>query len=224
MANQRIKDRVSREEFLRYLETIIPVWQMPARKYLGVINTSIKKYLKENENKQVTSILELVDIEELESIMQRMSSAQKYVYAKRKQTKYEEGMQRYIAFLKQRKEANLPSNSHSKITDDEFQKATEGFISEVKYFKSKRNRAIRDQCAERDNYTCQVCGFNFEKIYGERGKGFIEIHHKKPMASYDGEHEIKLEDLIALCSNCHSMIHYGGEFLDVNRLKELLKE
>ena len=130
-------------------------------------------------------------------------------------------LERYSEFLtmKTDKKSGLASTD---IQPEEDQKTTEGLIKEVKYFRNSRNRAIRNQCAERDHYTCQVCGFNFEKVYGERGKGFIEIHHKNPMANYDGEHEIHLEDLVALCSNCHSMVHYGGEFLDVYVLERLL--
>ena len=133
-------------------------------------------------------------------------------------------LDRYIEFLHKKKPL-VPVSTVSKTpTDDNIEKATEGFLSEVRYFRSKRNRAIRDQCAKRDHYTCQVCGFNFEKVYGERGKGFIEIHHKKPLASYDGEHEVLLEDLIGLCSNCHSMVHNGKELLNLDNLKELLEK
>jgi predicted HNH restriction endonuclease len=132
-------------------------------------------------------------------------------------------LERYIEFLN--KKAILKSSTHQKDEqqDDVEQTATEGLIKEVKYFRSKRNRAIRDQCAERDHYTCQVCGFNFEKVYGERGKRFIEVHHINPMANFDTEHEIKLKDLISLCSNCHSMVHYGGDFLDIDELRKTLK-
>lgn len=132
-------------------------------------------------------------------------------------------LERYIEYLQSKTVSGDTSHSPSEQKEEELQKATEGILNEVKFFRSKRNRKIRDHCAERDNFTCQVCGFNFEKTYGERGKGFIEIHHKNPMANFDGEHEIKLEDLVALCSNCHSMIHYGGKFLDVDDLKKLYK-
>ena len=137
----------------------------------------------------------------------------------------------YIRFYTKKNGINLSairlpneesSQSNQNSNENEL-KVTEGVIKEVKYFRNTRNRNIRDQCAERDHYTCQVCGFNFEKVYGERGKGFIEIHHRDPMANYDGEHEIKLENLVALCSNCHSMIHYGGAFLDIDELKKCLQ-
>lgn len=225
MIEQANKDKVSKEEFIQYLATVIPSWQMPASKYFSEINASIKRHFKEKENKQISSILELNDIEELEAVLHRMSSAQRYVYERRKQTKNEEGLQRYISFLKQRNSSRQISNHQSIPIDEEIQKATEGFVSEVKFFRNKRSRAIRNQCAERDNYTCQVCGFNFEKVYGEGGKGFIEIHHTKPLSSYDGEHEVLLKDLVALCSNCHSMVHYGGkDVLDVDELKEIYEQ
>lgn len=132
-------------------------------------------------------------------------------------------LDRYIEFLQIKAKQDTLSKSANPQTEDEIQQATEGLLKEVKYFRSKRNRAIRDQCAERDHYTCQVCGFNFEKVYGERGKKFIEVHHINPMANFDGEHEIKVEDLISLCSNCHSMIHYGGDFLDIDELRKTIK-
>ena len=132
-------------------------------------------------------------------------------------------IERYIEYLQSKTINDGTSNSPNEHIEEEQQKATEGVIKEVTFFRSVRNRKIRNLCAERDKYTCQVCGFNFETVYGERGKGFIEIHHKNPMANFDKEHEIKLEDLVALCSNCHSMIHYGREFLDVDDLKKLHK-
>ena len=48
------------------------------------------------------------------------------------------------------------------------------------------------------------------QMYGSFGENFIEVHHLKPISTYDGEHEVNpLTDLVPLCSNCHSMIHRG---------------
>jgi len=52
-----------------------------------------------------------------------------------------------------------------------------------------------------------ACYKNFEQIYGERGKDFIEVHHIKPLYTVKECHEVSAEDLRPLCSNCHSMIH-----------------
>jgi len=82
-------------------------------------------------------------------------------------------LDRYIDFLSSpdRCATNNPDikqktdTQRNHITEDEIQKACEGMMKEVAYFRRKRNRTIRNQCAKRDNNTCQVCGFNFEKAY-----------------------------------------------------------
>lgn len=78
----------------------------------------------------------------------------------------------------------------------------------------ERNREAREQCIayyrtlHKGHVVCECCGFDFEKAYGEMGRGFIEVHHRFPLSQTDGEHEVNPEtDLVPLCSNCHSMIH-----------------
>ncbi|WP_235712681.1 HNH endonuclease [Bacillus mycoides] len=48
---------------------------------------------------------------------------------------------------------------------------------------------------------------DFERIYGDRGRDFIEAHHRKPISEMKNDETTKIEDLAMLCSNCHSMIH-----------------
>lgn len=61
--------------------------------------------------------------------------------------------------------------------------------------------------------SCHCCSFNFEDFYGsEIGKGFIEIHHTKPIFKYEDEDlenilKDAVKNLIPVCSNCHRMIH-----------------
>lgn len=71
----------------------------------------------------------------------------------------------------------------------------------ISYLKTKTGRVC-----------CECCGFDFEKAYGDIGEDYVEVHHKNPFSQTSeeagGTHDVKLEsDLIALCSNCHSMIH-----------------
>ena len=75
----------------------------------------------------------------------------------------------------------------------------------------RRNPQLRQQCIDRYGYQCQCCGMNFAELYGEElGANFIEVHHLKPISTYeeDGIPENFLENLVPLCSNCHSMIHH----------------
>lgn len=80
----------------------------------------------------------------------------------------------------------------------------------------ERSKLLRDKTI--DFYTkdgtivCEVCGFDFHKTYGDIGRGFIEIHHQKPIYHYeDTDFSIliaeALRNLIPLCANCHRMVH-----------------
>ena len=118
-------------------------------------------------------------------------------------------------------EPEIPSQEDSE--EDEKQRI-EGRLTEAKVLRRNRNRAARLQCLEDSGYVCYVCGFNFLKVYGEIGKGFLEVHHTKPLASYDEEHEIPQSELCALCSNCHSMVHRKKVPIDVDELKRIVEE
>ena len=56
-----------------------------------------------------------------------------------------------------------------------------------------------------------VCEFNFEAFYGERGKGFIHVHHLSSLAEIGQEYEVDpVNDLRPVCPNCHAMLHRKG--------------
>ena len=74
-----------------------------------------------------------------------------------------------------------------------------------------RKAAIKAHKTKHGALPCHVCGFDYEKTYGEHGRGFIEVHHIKPLSSKDEEVEVNPEtDLVCLCANCHRMIHRSG--------------
>lgn len=55
---------------------------------------------------------------------------------------------------------------------------------------------------------CEFCGFDFVEEYGPLGRDFCECHHIVPLASGKGKETLNsIEDLRAVCSNCHRMIH-----------------
>lgn len=69
---------------------------------------------------------------------------------------------------------------------------------------------------------CEVCQTDFFKIYGELGNGFIEAHHKIPVAKLDGTTKTLITDLALVCSNCHRMLHRSGG-RSVDELRELIQ-
>lgn len=97
----------------------------------------------------------------------------------------------------------------------------------IEYFGTRyeRNPVNRAKAIEIHGVTCKACGFNFENVYGERGKDFIEVHHVKPLHTIGAETEINPEtDLVPVCSNCHRMIHRKkNDVLTIQELKGLLK-
>lgn len=99
-------------------------------------------------------------------------------------------------------------------------------IYTTKYERNRKNRdaAIRVRRRKGQGLCCEVCGFDFEKVYGERGYGFIEVHHNKPLYTFEDECTVDPEkDLNCLCSNCHRMIHRDkGNILTVDELSQLI--
>lgn len=89
----------------------------------------------------------------------------------------------------------------------------------------ERNAENRLLAIQKHGLNCFVCGFNFEDVYGEHGKDFIEVHHIKPLSSFKKETLINPEkDMIPLCANCHRMIHRKRDkVLQVEELKKMIK-
>lgn len=54
---------------------------------------------------------------------------------------------------------------------------------------------------------CEACSINLTEIYGALAADYIEAHHKKPVALIQEGSATTLDDLAALCPNCHRIIH-----------------
>lgn len=75
----------------------------------------------------------------------------------------------------------------------------------------ERNPAARSACIKEYGVACSVCGFDFEEFYGERGQGFIHVHHLVAIADIGQEYEVDpINDLRPVCPNCHAMLHRKG--------------
>jgi 5-methylcytosine-specific restriction protein A len=69
---------------------------------------------------------------------------------------------------------------------------------------------------------CEVCGFDFERVYGQLGRGFAECHHTIPLADLPFLRKTRLADLSIVCSNCHRMLHKSRPVRSVHELKEIV--
>jgi 5-methylcytosine-specific restriction enzyme A len=110
---------------------------------------------------------------------------------------------------------------------DETFEAEEGRILARVHLARERNRKLVElkKMAAVNNtgkLICEVCSFDFEAAYGERGAGFIEVHHLQPVHMLSPGERTKLEDLAMLCSNCHRMIHARKPWLTLEQLRQQL--
>lgn len=90
----------------------------------------------------------------------------------------------------------------------------------------ERNPRIRVAAIRIHGTKCMACGFDFESVYGDRGKGFIEVHHIVPISTLAEDMVVDPEkDMIVLCANCHRMIHRRkDDILSLNELKRIIEQ
>ena len=100
----------------------------------------------------------------------------------------------------------------------------EGSVMQVTVNRYERNRDARDKCIEAKGCKCAVCGMDFEKMYGEIGKGFIHVHHLIPISSIGEDYEIDpINDLVPVCPNCHNMLHRKVPPYTPDELKKIIR-
>jgi 5-methylcytosine-specific restriction protein A len=110
--------------------------------------------------------------------------------------------------------------------DDEDDEVKEGRLLQRQHFVRERDKKLRakkiaDFLKTNPRVQCEVCTFDFEATYGERGHEFTEVHHVVPLHA-SGETKTKVTDLILLCANCHRMIHRYTPWLTPEQLRGLL--
>jgi predicted HNH restriction endonuclease len=95
------------------------------------------------------------------------------------------------------------------ITDlaaDGIEEAEEGRVITAMHRRFERNSALietkkRRALATLGRLACEACGFDFEERYGDRGEGFMECHHTKPVHTLRPGEKTKIGDLRLLCAN-----------------------
>lgn len=85
-----------------------------------------------------------------------------------------------------------------------------------------RDRDIREVCLMRAGYRCEIDSehISFNTV---SGKQYIESHHIIPLR-YQNRFDFNLdivENLIALCPNCHKAIHHGDYKIKQQILKQI---
>lgn len=103
----------------------------------------------------------------------------------------------------------------------------EGRVYERVHKKRERNgkliRLVKEERLKKDKkLVCEICKFDFYKVYKDLGKGFIEAHHTIPVSQLKEDSETKKEDIALVCSNCHSMLHRKRPWMTIDQMKKIV--
>lgn len=100
----------------------------------------------------------------------------------------------------------------------------EGSVRTVKVNAYERDQDARMACIQELGCACFVCGFDFETFYGKLGRGFIHVHHLRPISECHGEYVVDpINDLVPVCPNCHAMLHRGPKPPTVEELAKIFE-
>ncbi|MDD3839391.1 MAG: HNH endonuclease [Clostridia bacterium] len=123
---------------------------------------------------------------------------------------------------------NIPNDEPSYTQEDDC--FIEGRKKLRQHIICERNQQLiksakqRFKDAHNNNIFCEVCGFDFYKVYGKLGEDFIEAHHIKPVSEMKDNEKTDINDIVMVCSNCHSMIHRERPWLTRETLKTILNK
>ena len=135
-------------------------------------------------------------------------------------------------YFEQPKQDNLYEENqyiNSLINDEEFyMEYNEGIKILKQHYQRERNSTVIKLAKEKfkkenKRLYCEICGFDFEKVYGELGVDFIEGHHRIPVSEMEENQKTNPEDIIMVCSNCHRMLHRKSPCLDIIELNKIIK-
>lgn len=101
----------------------------------------------------------------------------------------------------------------------------EGVGQQILVNRYERSQEARNACISHYGCVCQVCNFDFFERYGDLGRGFIHVHHRKPIASIKSEYVVDpVKDLVPVCPNCHAMLHRREPPFEVDELRTFMQD
>jgi 5-methylcytosine-specific restriction protein A len=142
-----------------------------------------------------------------------------------------EGKEKFTWILRNELKESLLENYDNEYSNLKF---PENYIDEIStFYEGKQNKYLtntyernpkaRMACLKHYGYKCIICGFDFEKKYGEIGKGIIHVHHVNKISEINGEYKIDpVKDLVPVCPNCHTVIHSKKEMYTINEILEII--
>lgn len=125
--------------------------------------------------------------------------------------------------------ASIKNSNLSLLKIEESENFPEGRRKERLHKFNERNPKVIKKAKEKfkekfGSLYCEICGFNFENVYGDLGKDYIEGHHTKPVSELEEGEHTSVKDILLVCSNCHRMLHKKRPCLAKLELINLIKK
>jgi hypothetical protein len=97
--------------------------------------------------------------------------------------------------------------------------AEEGYQQDRTTKFRSRNSGLISACRQRDDNTCQACGFRISV----GGIFMIDVHHQHPLGLTDKPKVTSLQELVCLCPTCHRIAHTRKLPLTLEEIRHVRK-
>lgn len=217
---------IIRRAMMTFAQEVLGRSPKTSKDYTESMERYLPRFMENYMGIHVPSIYDEHDLAFLQEIHDKIrNNAEWNEYNKKKHAcTFTSGLKCYIQFLQsdyypfKRNVATISEEEQSFVFVE-----GKAYISQTSAY--ERNVKAREECLKHYGCKCVVCGFDFEKEYGEIGRGFIEVHHVVPVSTIGKEYVVDpIRDLRPLCSNCHSMVHRREPVIGIEELKEMRKK
>lgn len=100
----------------------------------------------------------------------------------------------------------------------------EGAVRQVLVNAYERDPNARKRCIEVHGTICCICTFDFAAKHGEVAKGFIHVHHLRPLSEIGQEYVVDpVKDLRPVCPNCHAVLHRRIPAYSIEEVRAFLR-
>ncbi len=215
------KQQLVHNRFTNYLTSVVGL-KTPNHQTES-LERRVQVFVREKVDSSFTCVYDYQDISFLESLIGKIKNDSEWnVYNQRHAGTITRSLQHYIDFLQNTVSGGIIKENKI-VNVDSYKEGKVSYVHAVGY---ERNQEARKACIAYYGCKCSVCGFDFEKTYGEIGKDFIEVHHIIPIHERKGEYKVDpVRDLRPLCSNCHSMVHRRNPVFSIDELEtKLMKQ
>lgn len=110
-------------------------------------------------------------------------------------------------------ELGVREGAKRQITVNAYERNPKARAACIKHYKKKNGGKL----------ICEICGFDFGEVYGNKFANKIHIHHIVELATIGEEYEVDAcKDLVPICPNCHLIAHSRKPAYTPEEIKKMI--